>query len=128
MDTNKTPNMTLIFVAVALVGAVGIAGGIILTVADKDATAFYGFFTTTLVGIIGFGGLARQQGKANENQAEIANTVQEVRANVNGRLSQLIEIATQTASTRKERKAVERIGVESGVIPTVDEDSENAPA
>lgn len=121
MDTTKTPNNTLIFVSVAIVGAVGIAGGIVLTVFDKDATAFYGFFTTTLVSIIGFGGLAKQQGKTNASQAEIATTVQEVKANVNGRLSQLIEIATQNATTRNERKTVQRIGVESGVIPTIDE-------
>lgn len=112
MDT-KTPNLTLIFLAVAFVAGCGIVGGVFLTIFDKDATAFYGFFTVTLTTIVGFGTLARSQGK-------MAESIETVTHNVNGRMSKLIELATSQATTRKDLKTIERIGVESGVIETVE--------
>ena len=109
----KPLNLTIIFVAVATVAVVGIAGAVALTLYDKDATAFYAFFTTTLVSVTGFGALARSQGK-------IGETVEKVQHNVNGRLSQLIDIATQNATTHEQRKTIATISTATGVVPTVE--------
>lgn len=108
-------NLTIIFCATALVMAAGVAGGVILTIFDKDATAFYGFFATAFVSIIGFGGLVYGQNNANTK-------LDTIKTNVNGNLEKLIAIAAGKAQTRAEYGEVERIAERTGVpIPTNDE-------
>lgn len=109
---NKTPNFTIIFVVVGLIALAGIAGGVALTIFDKDASLFYGFFGTMLTTVVGLGALARSQGKINES-------VTQVKDNVNGRMSRLIELLGQSELTHTERETVAQIGVDSGVIETV---------
>lgn len=101
-------NITIIFCAVALVMTAGICGGVVLAIFDRDATAFYGFFSTAFVTLIGFGGLVYGQNKAN-------NKLDEVRANVNGNLSKLIDIATEKASTRADYNTVRTIAEGTGL-------------
>lgn len=108
----KSPNLTIIFIALSAVVVAGIIGGIYLTAHDKDATAFYGFFTATLATVIAFGGIARGQNSINES-------VDQVKQNVNGRLSRLIELATQNATSRADLTEVRKIQADSGVVPTV---------
>lgn len=115
MENNSSgPNLPTLFIILSALVGIIIAGGVVLTLADKDATAFYGFATATLATVAAFGGLSRQTGK-------MANTVEEVKHNVNGRLSTLIDIATQNATSRKELKTVNQIGIDSGVIPVQDD-------
>lgn len=104
----RTPNLTIIFIAISLIVVVGLAGGVALTVVDKDATAFYGFFTATLATVVAFAGLLR-------SQAKIEEKVDTVQHNVNGRLSQLIDIAAGKATSRADLKRVKAIAEESGV-------------
>lgn len=110
----KSPNLTIIFIALSAVVVAGIIGGIYLTAHDKDATAFYGFFTATLATVIAFAGIARGQGSINDS-------VNQVKENVNGRLSRLIELATQNSSTRSDLAEVRKISQDSGVIPTTED-------
>lgn len=110
----KGPNITTIFVAVAAVGGIAIAGGVVLTVFGQSTTEFYAFVTSILVSIIGFGGLARSQGKVSE-------ALDEVNVKVNGKMSRLLDVALQRSITEAEKEEVARIGVDSGVIPTTRE-------
>jgi hypothetical protein len=110
----KSPNLTIIFIVLAAIVLVGLAGGVVLTIADKDATPFYGFFTATLATVVAFGGIIRGQSKIDEK-------VTQVSANVNGRLSQLIDLATSRGTpTDAERAQLEHIIEQTGVTPTVD--------
>lgn len=110
----KTPNLTIIFITLGAVVVAGLAGGVVLTVVDKDATAFYGFFTATLATIVAFAGLLR-------SQSAISEKVEAVQHNVNGRLSQLINIATsRTDKTAVESAQLDEIIDQTGVVPTVD--------
>lgn len=110
----KTPNLTIIFITLGAVVVAGLAGGVVLTVVDKDATAFYGFFTATLATIVAFAGLLRSQSAINEK-------VEAVQHNVNGRLSQLIDIATKrTDKTPVEAAKLDEIIDATGVVPTIE--------
>jgi len=111
-------NLTIIFVAISVITVVGLIGGIYLTVHDKDATAFYGFFTTTLVTVVGFAGLARSQGSISEN-------IQQVKSNVNGNLTRLIDLATKNTTTRAEAAEIRDISTRTGVSATVDSEGVN---
>jgi hypothetical protein len=104
-------NLTIIFIALSAIVIAGIVGGVYLTGHDKDATAFYGFFTATLVTVVSFAGLARSQGSINEN-------LDTVKKNVNGNLSRLIDLATQNATTRSDVEEIQVIGESTGVVPT----------
>lgn len=104
----RTPNLTVIFIAITAVVLFGLAGGVVLTVGGYDAAAFYGFFTATLATVIGFAGIIRGQTKIDEK-------VTSVQANVNGRLSQLIKIALDRSKTEEEEEQVLRIADETGI-------------
>lgn len=106
-------NLTVIFICVSVIVAVGIGGGVLLTSIDKDATAFYGFFTATLATVVAFGSLARSQNT-------IGKDVKSIEHKVNGRLSELIAIATSKDDSHETRARAIQIGNETGVINTVD--------
>lgn len=113
----KTPNLTIIFITIGAVVVAGLAGGVVLTVVDKDATAFYGFFTATLATIVSLAALLR-------SQSAISDKVEAVQHNVNGRLSQLIDIAThRTDKTDVEDAQLHDIIEQTGVLPTVNPDA-----
>lgn len=114
MPPIKPLNMTLIFIALSAIVITGIAGGIVLTVYDKDPSSFYGFFTATLATVVAFVGLGRSQSKLSEN-------MDQVKHKVNGNLSRLIEIATQNASTRNELSDIREISANTGTVDTVEE-------
>lgn len=111
----KTPNLTIIFIALAAIVLMGLAGGIVLTIADKDATAFYGFFTATLATVVAFGGLIR-------SQSAIADKVTQVETKVNGNLTRLIDIAG--GKVKADQADVDDIIAQTGVLPTAVRDGE----
>lgn len=109
-------NLTIIFIAVCLVAIFGFAGAVAIIVSGNDPREFYAFLITVLTAVIGFGGTFYGVNKLNEK-------TDQVRANVNGNLSKLIELATRNAQTRSEmqevRQAAERTGLETDTVPTV---------
>lgn len=109
----KTPNLTIIFITLGAVVVAGLAGGVVLTVVDKDATAFYGFFTATLATIVAFAGLLR-------SQSAISDKVEAVSHNVNGRMSALIELALGKKQTPEDQATIDQIIQDTGVHPTID--------
>lgn len=120
-------NLTIIFCAVTLVALGGVVGGVVLTIFDKDATAFYGFFGVMITTVTGFGGLLYGQNKAN-------NKLDTVDAKVNGNLSKLIDIAVSQANataplTRSDAKVIRevagQVSADTGDIPI--EDTEGGP-
>jgi hypothetical protein len=118
----KTPNLTVIFISLTAVVVAGLAGGVVLTVVDKDATAFYGFFTATLATIVAFAGLLR-------SQSAISDKVEAVQHNVNGRLSQLIDIAAnRTDKTEGEEARLTAIIEQTGVHPSPSLEQEGPPS
>lgn len=106
----KSPNLTIIFVAVVVVVLAGLGGGVTLTILRFDASVFYGFFTATLATVIAFGGVLR-------GQAKIDQRVTEVKANVNGRMTQLIDLAMRNAQTRDEAGKILEIAEAAGLAP-----------
>lgn len=107
----KTPNLTIIFVALAAIVLVGLAGGVVLTIADKDATAFYGFFTATLATVVAYAGIIR-------GQSSISEKVAQVETKVNGNLSRLIDIAGGRVTPAQ--ADVDDIIAKTGVQPTAE--------
>lgn len=113
MSPIKPINLTVMFIALAFIVVAGITGGIVLTIYDKDATAFYGFFTATLATVVAFVGLGRSQSKLSESQEEIKHKV-------NGNLSKLIDIATRKADSRADMREINEVKVSTGVTGTVE--------
>ena len=111
----KTPNLTIIFIALAAIVLVGLAGGVVLTIADKDATPFYGFFTATLATVVAFAGIIR-------SQSAIAEKVTQVETKVNGNLTRLIDIASNKVTVAQ--ADVDDIVSSTGVLPTVVRDGD----
>ncbi len=107
-------NFTIIFIVIGLVTTAGIVGGIVLSIYDKDATAFYGFFGVTLTSIVGFGGTLYGLNK-------VATETKAVKANVNGNLSRLIELAAGQARSRTELAEVRDIAERAGVTDATGE-------
>ena len=111
-------NLTLVFITVAVTAIIGFAGAVVIILSGNDPKDFYSFLTVTMTAVIGFGGTIYGLTKINTN-------TEQVKANVNGNLSKLIDLATANATTRGElaevRAISERTGVtgSTGNIPTV---------
>jgi len=101
-------NLTLVFITVSIVAMVGFAGAVILTISDKDATAFYGFLSSTLITVVGFGGTLFGLNK-------LSTKTDEIKTNVNGNLSKLIDLATNKATTRAEHTEIREVTERTGV-------------